>query len=58
MVSNLGQAEGVNLTAAPAGDPVAFGLVVLIMAVVGLAATLFPALRASAIRPHAVLREL
>lgn len=58
VVFNLGQAEGVNLNAAPAADPVAFALVALIMGAVGLAATLFPAWRASGSRPHAVLRDL
>ena len=58
LVSNLGQAEGVNLTTAPAPDPVAFALVALIMAAVALAATLVPAWRATGSRPHAVLRDL
>jgi ABC-type antimicrobial peptide transport system permease subunit len=58
LVSNLGQAESVNLNAAPVADPVAFTLVALIMAAVGLAATLVPAWRASGRRPHAVLRDL
>jgi putative ABC transport system permease protein len=58
VVSNLGQAEGVNLTAAPAPDPFAFALVALIMAAVGLAATLVPAWRATGSRPHEVLRDL
>jgi len=58
LVSNLGQAEGVNLTGAPAADPVAFVLVALIMAGVGLAATLVPAWRATGSRPYAVLRDL
>jgi predicted permease len=58
LVANLGQAEGVNLTAAPAADPVAFALVALIMAGVGLAATLVPAWWATGSRPYAVLRDL
>jgi ABC-type antimicrobial peptide transport system permease subunit len=58
LVSNLGQAEGVNLNAAPAADPVAFVLVALIMAAVGLAAALVPAWRASGRGPHAALRDL
>jgi ABC-type antimicrobial peptide transport system permease subunit len=58
LVSNLGRAESVNLNAAPAADPVAFTLVALIMAAVGLAATLLPAWHASGRRPHAVLRDL
>ena len=58
LVFNLGQAESVNLDAAPAADPVAFMLVALIMAAVGLAATLFPAWRVSCSRPHALLRDL
>jgi predicted permease len=58
LVSNLGQAESVNLNAAPAADPVAFALVALIMLAVGLGATLFPAWRATGSRPQAVLREL
>jgi ABC-type antimicrobial peptide transport system permease subunit len=58
LVSNLGQAEGVNLTAAPEPDPVALALVGLIMAAVGFTATVFPAWRASGSRPHEVLRDL
>jgi putative ABC transport system permease protein len=58
LVSDLGQAEGVSLNTAPAPDPAAFALVALIMAAVGLVATLFPAWRASGGRPHAVLRDL
>jgi ABC-type lipoprotein release transport system permease subunit len=58
LVSNLDRAEGVNLTAAPAADPVAFALIALILAAVGLAATLVPAWRASGSRPHAVVRDL
>jgi len=58
VVSNLGQAESVNLNAAPAADPVAFTVVALTMAVVGLVATLVPVWRASGGRPHAVLRDL
>jgi ABC-type antimicrobial peptide transport system permease subunit len=58
VVSNLGQAEGVNLNTTPAPDPLAFALVALVMTGVGLAATFFPAWRASGCRPHAVLRDL
>jgi predicted permease len=58
LVSNLGQAESVNLNAAPTADPMAFAVVALIMAAVGLAATLFPAWHATGSRPHAVLRDL
>jgi putative ABC transport system permease protein len=58
LVSNLGQAEGVNLNAAPDVDPVSFAAVALLMAVVGLTATLVPAWHASGKRPLAALREL
>ena len=58
LVSNLGQAEGVNLNAAPAADPVSFAAVALLMAIVGLTATLVPAWRAAGGRPLAALREL
>jgi putative ABC transport system permease protein len=59
LVSDLGQeAEGVSLTSAPAPDAVAFVLVALIMAAMGLVAMLFPAWRATGSRTHAVLRDL
>jgi ABC-type antimicrobial peptide transport system permease subunit len=58
LVSNLGEAESVNLNAAPSADPVAFALVALIMLAVGLLATLLPAWRVTGSRPQAVLREL
>ncbi len=58
VVANLGQAEGVNLNSAPAPDALAFGVVALVMAGVGLAATLLPAWRATRRSPHTVLRDL
>ncbi len=57
MVSSMGEAEGVNLTAAPSVDAGALALVALLMAAVGLTATLLPAWRAAGGSPQDVLRD-
>ena len=58
VVSNLDQTEGVNLNSVPPADLGAFALVMLLMAAVGLAATFFPAWRATGANPLAALRHL
>ncbi len=56
--SSLDQQESVGLASAPAADPMTFALVMLVMAAVGLAATFFPAWRATRANPLVALRDL
>ena len=51
-------ADGVSLNAGPTADPMTFALVMLLMCAVGLAATFFPAWRATRAGPLAAVRHL
>ena len=59
VVSSLDQAsDAMSLNAGPTADPMTFVLVMLLMVAVGLAATFFPAWRATRAGPLAAVRHL
>ncbi len=59
VISNLDQAsDAMNLNAGPTADPMTFVFVMLLMASVGLAATFFPAWRATRGNPLVAVRHL